>query len=201
MYLLITISVSRISHANSLMYIVPNNTIERFEPHGSQEFVGGYNDDLLDTQIHDMFSQYLKELGIGRPEYLRPKDYQPVFGYQSIDLLEYESRRSNDPGGFCAAWSVWYIDYRARYIHLDPVIFNQKLVNAIRRTGSGFKKIIRNYANLIIEISKQVYERVDLETYPSYQELCAAFANEALFGDITIPDAKSEQDDKQQNYT
>lgn len=185
LYMMIGISITSTGHANALIYRVPENTLERFEPAGGSEYYLSHSYRQLDSRLKEIFTASLAKHGVPPPTYYAPPDYQSQFSFQSIDELE--PRRSNDPLGYCGAWSAWYIDYRARYIHLDPVTFHQKLLLAVRRAGSGFKTVIRNYSRLIINISRQVHRQIDdvaFEEGWNKDLTVREYAMTALYGDL-----------------
>ena len=52
--------------------------------------------------------------------YLKPKDYLPNIGFQSLEnLMTNQCKKIGDPNGFCAAWCIWWIYQRIKYSHLD----------------------------------------------------------------------------------
>ena len=128
------------SHANILLYDKKLNEIERFEPHGSiYPFRFNYNPELLDTILFKYFNNYFCNL-----KYFKPLDYLPKLGFQYL-----ESNNNNnigDPGGFCASWSIWYINLRIKYNNIDRKKIVIKSINKIKELNFIFKTIIRNFS-------------------------------------------------------
>jgi hypothetical protein len=58
-------------------------------------------------------------------------------------------KRIGDPGGFCVAWCVWYLEQRLKYL-VEPKQLANKLIIKIRVKDISFKNLIRNYANEIL---------------------------------------------------
>ncbi len=133
-----------------LFYDIEKKCLERFEPHGSgypSNF--NYNPDLLDEIIKkkflNIFSNHF-ETNIDI-QYLRPKDYLPKIGFQTLDSTEADVNKNiGDPNGFCTLWTIWYLDHRIHYVDTNPKKLVIKLINKIRMNNKSFRAIIRNYS-------------------------------------------------------
>ena len=142
----IAIEIDDNSHANILIIDKFYKTIERFEPNGSEEPNGlYYNKNLLDYSLKSYFLKLFKDY-----EYLHPYDFLPIIGFQFYETTENKKmKRIGDPGGFCVAWCVWYLEQRLKYL-VEPKQLANKLIIKIRVKDISFKNLIRNYANEIL---------------------------------------------------
>jgi ankyrin repeat protein len=146
------IEIEKGSHANYLIYDHKTKEIERFEPFGSAgPYQYNYNPNLLDSILKYKFKEMDPDI-----KYIKPLEFMPKIGFQYFDMFEERTGKIGDPGGFCALWSIWYVDQRLKY----PSINRKKLVNVlikqIRIKNLSFKNIIRNYSKDIIEIRDKV---------------------------------------------
>ena len=48
-------------------------------------------------------------------KYIRPYNFLPKISFQLLDIIERKKRKIGDPIGFCALWSIWYVDNRIKY--------------------------------------------------------------------------------------
>lgn len=144
------------NHANSLIYNVAENTVERFEPHGS-EFISSrynYNSTLLDEQLQLFFNKIDENI-----TYFKPSDYIPKIGFQSS---EEKYTYIGDPEGFCVVWNIFYVDMRLTYHMIEKKKLIKNLMKHIKQNDSMFKNIIRNYTTNVIKIRDEVLRSADL---------------------------------------
>jgi hypothetical protein len=146
------------AHANILIYDIELNELERFEPHGAnnpKEF--NYNPELLDHYIKEYFSKYFPNL-----KYFKPINYEFTIGFQTMESIDI-NKNISDPGGFCAAWSIWWAYMRIK----NPTIERRKLfiqlVKSIRKNNLSFKNVIRTFSKQIIEIRDNLLKKVSLD--------------------------------------
>jgi len=127
-------------HANVLIYDFKKLTIERFEPYGNTSLIDNNVDDLLEEEL--TWSTGLK--------YLRPKDFLPFAGFQTIsDETNLINTKAGDFGGFCLAWCLWYIETRIKNPDIDPKNLILKLISKLNKMEYKFSEHIRNYSNKI----------------------------------------------------
>ena len=152
------------AHANLMMYDKNTRTIERFDPHGlsSIEWV---SDERVDYEVQKKLS-YIQDMVI--VEYLRPQEICPL-GPQSLENFV-RDKISSDPGGFCAAWSLWYADLRLSNPDISQSDIILLAVNNIEEdiimdeyNNMSFTSFIRNYAEFIYRIAKIFQEYGDSE--------------------------------------
>lgn len=157
-YIIIPIGIilSNGNHSNSLFYDIDNFVMERFEPHGSgypSQF--NYNPDLLDEILYKKFSNIISTI-YKRPvklKYYQPKNYLPKIGFQTFENTEININKNiGDPNGFCTLWTIWYLDYRLKYVDKNPESIVKKLIKQIKINNYSFRTIIRNYSKNITDL-------------------------------------------------
>ncbi|AYV83575.1 MAG: ankyrin repeat protein [Hyperionvirus sp.] len=146
------------SHANYLIYDKSVHEVERFEPHGSSTPPGlHYDPTLLDNILEVRFKELDPEI-----KYIRPKDYLPKVGFQLFDISERKKKRIGDPGGFCALWTIWYVDMRLSHKELPRGVLVKKMIQTIKSQNISFKNLIRNYARNIIDIRDRIMSKANI---------------------------------------
>jgi Leucine-rich repeat (LRR) protein len=144
-------------HGNMLIYNTITKELERFEPHGSKFYGAGITNKTWDALDIDIQS-YFKNNNIEISKYYTPSDFCPLLGVQ---VLEERDVKEGDPGGFCQAWSTWYIELRLS----NPDISRKDIMNIaikkIEKSPKGFREYIRNYANFIADIGKELKSTLD----------------------------------------
>jgi hypothetical protein len=152
----IGIDLSQGSHANILIYDKEYNSLERFEPNGSNPPNNFYYfPDELDTYIYQYFHKLIDNL-----IYYSPKESSPKISFQRYEILESNSRIS-DPRGYCGAWCSWYAYQRIKSGIIMPKLI-PKLLQKIRGKNIMFKNIIRNYANLMSDIRDNILTKSNI---------------------------------------
>lgn len=147
------------SHSNYLIYDKTKNEIERFEPHGGTTPIGfNYNSQLLDEILSKYFSLLNKDI-----KYIKPEEYIPKIGFQIMESYETNKKRIGDPGGFCALWSIWYVDQRLTYYDMDRKELIKQLFKKIAVGGISYKNMIRNYSRNIIKHRDDILKKVNID--------------------------------------
>jgi hypothetical protein len=155
----IGIEMKRGSHANYLIYDSKLNEAERFEPHGSGTPPGlNYNQKLLD----DILEKRLETLD-PNIKYIRPYDYLPKIGFQLMDATEDSRKKIGDPDGFCALWSLWYVDMRLQHPNVERNKLVNKLMKVIKDNNYSFRDLIRNYGKSIIDLRDNILSKVNID--------------------------------------
>jgi ankyrin repeat protein len=150
------------SHANILFWDKKNNTIERFEPNGSNYPMGmNYNPELLDSLLFNKFTQYDPNI-----KYIPPYKFLPTIGFQIYENLETSKcKKIGDPNGFCAVWCIWWV-YQ-RIININNMIphdmIAHNMIEKIKIDGDSFKTIIRNFSKKITDIRDSYLKKVDID--------------------------------------
>jgi len=159
-------------HANYILYDVSKNTVERFEPYGSASPYDFYYDpELLDNKLTNVF-RLINESII----YIRPYNYLPRIGFQYIESMETQNRKHSDPG-FCAVWSIWYVDMRIKYATIPPSKLVKTLLEIVRRNNMSLKNIIRNYSNNVFIMKKKLLSQanIDVNDWENMQYSCKQY--------------------------
>lgn len=162
------------AHANILIYDKITNTVERFEPNGGEPITPWFEVELMDIELKKLFDQlsrqFMRQTFIKEPiTYLTPIDFCPRIGFQLIQGFE-EKQTKDDPGGFCAVWSLWYANLRIS----NPDRPRQEIVDrSIReitqsnvfQTDTPIENItafIRNYAEFVVKKAKELSESINI---------------------------------------
>lgn len=150
------IELSHGAHANVLIYDKEKNTIERFEPNGSDPPYQFYYRPLeMDKEIEKYFK------GI---TYIKPSDYLPKIGFQGLEEHDTE-KRIGDPGGFCVAWCMWYSSQKTQHPDIEPRKLVKKLIHDIRIKNIKFKTLIRSFAQEITQIRQDILQNIDINDW------------------------------------
>lgn len=151
-------SAGRKAHANMIIYDTRKGTAERFEPHGTESPI--YFPPALDERLERDFKAH----GI---TYLEPSKTCPnvgKLGPQTREGIENDLKRAGDPGGFCAAWSLWYADLRMTNPDLSPDETITAALAALKRDNKTLKVFIRSYSDFLLQEGlKWVDERIAAE--------------------------------------
>lgn len=141
-------------HANILIWDFNNLTIERFDPYG--------NVINFDTKIDDILEEELTwNTGF---TYLRPSNFMPVAGFQSIaDELNPFYQKSGDYGGYCLAWCTWYLEHRIKNKNISSKILVDKLLKKLSYNKDSFMEYIRNYANKLNTFRVNNYKKIGID--------------------------------------
>lgn len=134
----ISINNNGLLHANIIIYDFNMLTIERFDPYGDTVYFDKEIDDILEEELtwNTGFT------------YLKPSDYMPIAGFQSIsDELNPFKQKIGDFGGYCLAWCSWYLEHRIINKNIKPNILINKLLKKLSYSNNTFLENIRNYAN------------------------------------------------------
>ena len=141
-------------HANILVYDFKNMTVERFEPYGNSSTIENIIDDILEEEL--TWNTGLK--------YLRPKDYLPYAGFQTMsDENNPANKKAGDFGGFCLAWCLWYLETRIKNPLVDSKTLVSKLIQKISNSDLRFNEYIRNYSNKINEKRVEYHKKIGID--------------------------------------
>ena len=156
------------AHANILLYDKDKNELERFEPYGKDYPPGfNYNPRSLDMGLKNLFLNFFDSEIIKHKKqfnYFSPFDYETKIGLQLLDSYEYSKEKNiGDPGGFCAAWSLWYIEMRINNKSITRENLLNKLINHIRMKQIPFRTIIRNYTKNMMDIRDNILSIAEID--------------------------------------
>ena len=138
------------AHANAWLYDKFDNSVEFFEPHGwsgSKSF----NVNAMYDRLQKFFVDNFNVRSVSRPY-----DFCPSIGIQKLQSRE---RKQLDLG-YCAAWSLWWIDYRLS--NADSSLARHELltkaVEELTKNRGKLTRFIRNYGDFIVRERNRLLE-------------------------------------------
>lgn len=151
---LVSLKLPTVSHANVLIYDKTLNELERFDPHGYDQYQP-FNTDGLDVVINDTWSKKMETSPIKTKrkfKYFSPKQFCPRNAYilqskESEDLFASDS----DNHGTCAVWRLWYIHVRLANPELSRkqvILYASKKLNE----NGSVRKFIKLYQKYILTL-------------------------------------------------
>jgi len=153
----IGIELTNGSHANILFIDKKNRTIERFEPNGANAPVGlNYNPTLLDTLLETKFSEY-------NLNFVKPSDFLPIIGFQTLENIEIKSKKLGDPNGYCALWCTWWVYHRMKNPKVNNKDLALGLIQAIKMENKSFRNLIRNFSYYIVKYRDEVLKKFNVD--------------------------------------
>jgi hypothetical protein len=161
----IGIELTNGAHANIILYNKETNEMERFEPYGMNYPPGfNYNPSALDTNLRNLFMNYFENYNQMEFKFFSPYNYQTKIGLQLLDTIEYNKEKNiGDPGGFCAAWSLWYIEMRISNINITRNDILHKLINYIRLKKISFRSVIRSFTKNVTELRDDYLDKSKID--------------------------------------
>jgi hypothetical protein len=132
------------SHANFLIYDKYENTLERFEPHGQFKY-----DSCMRKDIDDNIKNVFKENFNSKIKYLKPIDYLPKKGFQTIQ----ENEDMYDLAGYCGIWSAYYAILRLKNPDINRKIIVEKAIKALNNRSQSYSEFIRDYGQIVKKLS------------------------------------------------
>ncbi len=127
-------------HAGVIFYNFKTNIIERFDPYGNTTKIDGKLDSILKEKLTE---------GTGM-NYCSPECYLPVSGFQTLsDENNVLNQKMGDFGGYCLAWSIWYVEHKLNNMNIEPKDLIRKTLNRFMKMNTKPMEYIRNYANYI----------------------------------------------------
>ena len=142
-------------HSNVLIYDFKNMIVERFEPDGS---ISAYKDIELDDLLEEELTW---NTGL---KYMRPSDYLPNVGFQTISNENYvKNKKTIDLGGYCLAWVLWYIETKMKNPNINSKVLVLKAMNNILSLKLKYSEYIRNYSNKINEYRMHTLKSIGID--------------------------------------
>jgi len=174
----LTIVYTETFHANIIIYDFKNMTIERFDPYGAQIVFGNiYNiDKILDEELtwNTGFT------------YLKPADYLPFVSFQTLSHeTNIYNQKTGDPGGFCLAWCLWYIETKMKNQDINSKELVLKLINKIKKSEIKFNEYIRNYSNKINNIRIDYLKKLNINEKDITNTNISVDNNNIIYNHIT----------------
>lgn len=144
------------AHANYLIFDYKLLTVERFEPYGTDAPNDmNYNAILLDNTLKNIIDSYKLNF-----KYVSPHEYLNKIGFQLKEIYESKNDYIGDPNGFCALWSLWWVEIRIKY----PDIPIKKIVKMLNKEliNKSYKELIRNYSSYITSYRDKLLSKSDI---------------------------------------
>lgn len=114
-------------HAMPILYDLKNKTIERWDSFGNNSIIEDL-DDILEEKL--TWNTGLKYLGVSK--------LSNIYGIQDkSNETDNNNTKTGDFGGYCAAWTIWYMEHRM----LNPDLSTKDLVD------KTIKKITQTWCN------------------------------------------------------
>jgi hypothetical protein len=127
-------------HAALMFFDFTRNQIQRFDPYGDTT--------VLDGQMDEIFKEILAKPC--KMSYCGPDCYFPVSGFQTLsDENNSMNQKMGDFGGYCLAWSIWYVEHKMINLKVEPKDLIRKTINSFIKMNVRPMEYIRNYANYI----------------------------------------------------
>ncbi len=149
--------LNKLGHANYIIYDKKMKTMERFEPYGKAKRKCA-NPNNLDDRIKKLFNDKLSK--DDKPfieKYYKPLDYLPKKGPQRVQEDEKEMDEEIDaPGGYCPAWSSFYVELRLLNPNTDRKKLIKKFYQEVENSKLSFTEFIRNYSQYLVEKTKNI---------------------------------------------
>jgi len=144
-------------HTNLLLYDSKTKELERFEPNG---YLPGncFNPVNLDEKLKTLFNSNVEEGMVVKSH--DPLEFCPYSSFQVLQYFEY-LQREGDPGGFCAAWSIWYADTRMANPNKSREQVVEMALTKLRSTPRTMTQFIRSYSAFLAKIKKLLEESKD----------------------------------------
>ena len=154
-------------HQNCYIYDIKKRELEIFEPFGGRvyEFVNLFNLYNVYSQLKSYFRIELEKINIDLNYTYQPINYCPL-GPQRYNNM---TQIVNPPGGYCAAWSLYYLDARLS----NPNVPRDKLIKSLLEELKDETAIfINSYSSFILNnFLKNVLDIDNINsTYPKFIE-------------------------------
>ena len=146
------------THAGTLLVDKRSGTIERFEPYGAIAYKM-----FKQFKYHELDKALMKEFNVlWGLTYISPDTFSPNFGPQYFETYL-------DETGYCATWSLWYIDLRLTYPDMPREKLSHKMYTKLYTLLN--KKELETY---LVNYAKQVYSFMLIE-FPEYRDFFIHF--------------------------
>lgn len=162
----ILVVAGQYTHANIILIDVEDSSIRRFEPYG----IDDTNDEKhLDDLILEKVSKVLDK----KMTYYRPSDYLDKFKFQLVSNdNSYDYRKLNDPGGYCLAWCIWYIELKINNSNLseeDLIKYASAKINKYyKNTDNSYLYFIRDYSRKLNDEKDKILKKMNLKNNELY---------------------------------
>lgn len=145
-------------HANILIYRRKTNELEHFEPHGSD-----YMSDIRLQEVSKKFllsftsilNDELKKDNLPEVKYIEASQVCPyIEGLQNLELKSQLKLSKNEPPGYCAAWSMFFMELCLKNPDISSRDILTNIYNYLSTKSDAYdylRKMIRGYSGYIYE--------------------------------------------------
>jgi hypothetical protein len=157
---------SQFTHANILLIDLDTLSVRRFEPYGISDVT---DEIFLDRLLGELISKILKK----KIKYYRPGDYLSGLRFQSVSNDgETELKKNGDPGGYCLAWCLWYIELKLSNPDIPEEkllkLASDKILKRYKKTENPYLYFIRDYARHLNDEKDKILLKIKIPTNEIY---------------------------------
>ena len=168
--MIMPITIYNKQHANVIMFNPFRNEVERFEPHGTNTQIDGFND----SQVNEQLQKFIEKLNIDAK--FVPSHKTCPIGYKAYQEYDNEQRKKGklnnisvmDPGGYCCAWSFFYADLRLKYPRLSGAEIIRKSMDIIGTNPKTFRSFIHGQVEYLHKLMKRINKKSNFEKYVNW---------------------------------
>ena len=177
--LVVPFNVDDDRHANIIIFNPFRNEVERFEPHGSDTMIHGFNNTKINKDLDTFINKLKLDLKFIPSHKTCPIGYK---AYQQFDTAK--RKKSNaysipiiDPGGYCCAWSFFYADLRLKYPRLSGAEILQKSMSIMGNDPKKFRSFIHGQIKYLHEKMKDFHGDHRFANYVNWYNLGDGISN------------------------
>ncbi|ULY68593.1 hypothetical protein [Chlorella virus XW01] len=143
-------------HAMPILYDLKNKTIERWDSFGNNSIIENL-DEILEEKL--TWNTGLTYLGVAK--------LSNIYGIQDkSNETDNNNTKTGDFGGYCAAWTIWYMEHRILNPDLSTKDLVDKTIKKITQTWCNNNNrnhkivdFIRDYASTIQERTQNLFKK------------------------------------------
>lgn len=130
-------------HENSYIYDIKKQELEIFEPNGSSG--DSIRERYNTNNFYSEFLKYFKKNKVPIKKFYKPIDYCPIGPQYNDQYSVYLIK--NAPGGYCASWSIYYLDSRLSNPNIPRELLITTMNTNFRDQSAVF---INSYSTFIV---------------------------------------------------
>lgn len=167
-------------HANIILIDKKNKTAERFDPNGHMTVM--YDQKELDEAL----DQYFRQLDL---VYESPTTICPYIGPQVIEHEQATGIHATQ-GGFCAAWSMFYLESRLLNPDVQALDLQNGLIEQIQKKMTLYKFMVNYSAEFLRNIKKFLkkygYKGKNIQDWGHIFETLEIASKQMIFDDLSF---------------
>lgn len=161
------------AHFNALIFDTKLKKIERFEPYTTfkeSEYLDVVSE--FDRKFIKLLKKNLRDF-----TYIKPTGFCPKIGFQQKEeknLLSIKTIKTlgnyqldNDPGGFCGAWVLYFLNLKLENPDIDSKKLLKKVYKYLEKDHHSFRTFIRNYSSFIVKERSKILKSLKKNTLNS----------------------------------